>query len=311
MSTSSRSIRLFSMVLLALAFLCLTLSAALAEDAAPKLGPNLVRNGDFSQGSKVPSGWHWGTTLGCEGAAALDPAVTHDDHPSVRLSRTTAFEPESYAGLATLVTDVQPGTEYLIRLWAKGQGVGAAWFGGGTNWSTRQSFPTGDFDWRPFELQWVAPANVNVFELRLNLDSPAEALWVTEVGFQSLGAVAAGPIKNPGKAYSAPVPYGAYPYGPYYYPYPWYDTPWPEYNLWPSWDFGLGLYWGGRGDRDRDHWGGRPPGGGGRPGGRPGGGDGGWHGGGGDGGHGGSGGHDKGVGGFQGGSGGGGPIGHK
>ena len=87
----------------------------------------------------------------------------------------------AYGGLSQEVEGVCPRGEYLIRLWAKGEGVGHCWFGGGPGWSLRKYFPTGDFDWRPLEIRWKAPVNVSSFSLRINVDSVTTALWIDDI----------------------------------------------------------------------------------------------------------------------------------
>ncbi len=178
-----------SVVSLAIATVALLVPRLPARGAQELLGPNLVPNGSFEEGDAVPAGWNWGTANHCDATLALDASVVHSGKRSVRLHSSSAYAPNVYGGLSAQVTGLRAGSEYVIRLWAKGKGVGTCWFGGGPEWLTRRGFPTGDFDWQELQLRWTAPAGVSSFDLRLNVDSVTDTLWVDEVTFQEVNPI--------------------------------------------------------------------------------------------------------------------------
>ena len=179
---------------------CLTLAGA-AVAVPGTLGPNLLQNGSFDHpppsSGGAPPGWTWGTANQCQATMALDTTVAHAGKPSLRLHSDTAYAPNVYGGLAARVTGLRPRGEYVIRLWAKGKGVGTCWFGGGPQWLARRGVSEGDYDWRQLELRWTAPVGVTDFELRINVDSQTEALWVADVTFQEVNPISLVPRVTP------------------------------------------------------------------------------------------------------------------
>lgn len=170
------------------------LGACLACPAAAEtLGPDLVANGSFETGDDGRQGWTWGTRDADRTSVAADDTVHHSGRRSLRLHSALPFAPHVYCGLSQSVGGLAPDTEYLIRLWAKGKGVGNCWFGGGPEWLARRSLPSGDYDWTLVELRWRAPENPTSFELRLNVDSETEALWVDDVTFQEVNPLGVQP----------------------------------------------------------------------------------------------------------------------
>ena len=166
------------------------LAMATLSDVAPAraetLGPNLVANGGFEAGEAAPEGWHWSSADPQKATVGLDDTVARAGARSARLRSELAFAPHVFGGLSQVIRGLTPDSEYVIRLWVKGKSVGICWFGGGPQWLSRQQLPRGDFDWTEVELRWWAPETPTDYELRVNVDSETEALWVDEVRFQEL-----------------------------------------------------------------------------------------------------------------------------
>jgi hypothetical protein len=188
-----------------LATTCLVLATLglSAPGQAESLGPDLAANGGFEAAADDLGGWVWGTSDAERTGWALDSAVAHAGKASLRLHSELAFAPNTYCGVSQRVTGLAPDTEYVVRLWARGKGVGTCWFGGGPGWAARGSLPTGDFDWTPLEVRWHSPDPAGDFDLRINVDSQTEALWVDDVTFQEVDPLTLAPRVTPMAAPSA------------------------------------------------------------------------------------------------------------
>lgn len=173
---------------------------------AEVLGPNLVPNGSFEDGANSPSHWHWGTANGCKAGVVWEDKIAHTGKRCMRFYSQSELEPHVYGGLYLTIGDLTPGTRYIIRLWARGEGVGNCWFGGGPGWTTRKSFPQGEYGWTRLELPWTAPPGITTFDLRINIDSITRALWVDDVTFQAVDTLEGRPrvaALDPAKAVSS------------------------------------------------------------------------------------------------------------
>jgi len=173
-------------VLCGVALLTVGMSVGGALGQAPKLGPDLVANGGFEASASAAEGWTWGSADATKATMAIDDAVARSGKHSVRFHSTLGFAPHVFEGLSQVVKGLTPGSEYVIRLWVKGKGVGICWFGGGPDWMSRGQLPRGDFDWTQVELRWQAPDVPTDYELRVNVDSETEALWIDDVSFQEV-----------------------------------------------------------------------------------------------------------------------------
>jgi len=149
-------------------------------DEPDHLGRDLVVNGSFEEGEGRPASWGWASSRSAKGSLAIDTDVAHSGVRSVRLHSDSGYAAHVYSGLSQRVRGIAPRGEYLIRAWAKGKSVGTCWFGGGPMWHTRTSIPRGDFDWTLVEMRWTSEGNAP-FELRVNVDSNTEALWIDDV----------------------------------------------------------------------------------------------------------------------------------
>jgi hypothetical protein len=136
-----------------------------------------------------PAGWEWGTGREAKASLAVDTAVRHGGAASVRLTSSSPTSPHVYGSLAQRVQGLQPRRLYRLTFWAKGDGVGVCWFGGGREWAQRVMFPTGTYDWRQLSGDFETGEDETSFELRINVDSVTAALWLDDVTLRLVGPV--------------------------------------------------------------------------------------------------------------------------
>ncbi len=142
-----------------------------------------VQNGGFEDldAAGQPAGWTFGCSGGCKSTLRVDNACKTGGERSVCLSSETEYAPNVYCGLMRQVGSLTPGVTYRFSVKAKGEEVGSCWFGGGPGWDARYFFPCESFDWQEFHVDWTCPADQNSFELRFNVDSATNALWLDDV----------------------------------------------------------------------------------------------------------------------------------
>ena len=241
--------------------LCLPLTSALAEPQRMALGPNLISDGAFAIGDHMPYGWEWNTDGGSRASVTLSDSTTHWGHRTMRLRDSDPPMPNAFGSLSQQVRGVHPNSDYLVRLWAKGEDVGAAWFGGGPNWAVRERFPEGSFGWQLLELRLTAPADAGpTFDLRINVEGSTGSLWIADVSFQQLRPIQKGseytvPPDQSGATYYPPnVVTPGYYYPPAYYPpgY-WWDPGFSVVVPVRPHGWGWGFGWGGGGRGGRHH----------------------------------------------------------
>lgn len=149
--------------------------------ARPVLGAeNLVRNGDFAQGT---AGWDFLVRV-AQATGNLDDAVRHDGHPAFKITNKTGEGPHVYGRLVQTVTGLKPFTTYKISCWARGEGCGNNWIGGGVGWYVRQALPRGDFDWQHVSFDYTTKAEADNFDLLVLTEDKTRALWVTQIQFE-------------------------------------------------------------------------------------------------------------------------------
>lgn len=164
------------------------LLAALSVGAAE--APNLLRNPGFEEVEKaLPVAWDWGIGKEAKATLAIDTAVRRSGAASLRLATASPLAPHVYGTLCQRVVGLQPRRVYAVTFWAKGEEVGACWFGGGSDWTQRIMFPTGSFDWRPVSGEVVTGADESYFDLRLNVDAVTQALWIDDVSLRLVGSL--------------------------------------------------------------------------------------------------------------------------
>ncbi len=166
--------------------LCLAVAGFVTAAQAVEYGPNRVANDSFEAAGAPAESWAWGSADAAKATAVADEAAAHSGRRSLRLHSELPLRPHVFGGLSQRIAGLAPGSEYVIALWAKGRGVGVCWFGGGPAWSSRATFPTGTYDWTRLELRWRAPETVTEYELRVNVDSQTEALWIDDVSFREV-----------------------------------------------------------------------------------------------------------------------------
>ncbi len=162
--------------LLLLCFLLVTSGAFCTE-----YGPNKFVNPSFESGM---DGWHWQVSGDAKATCDSDTSVNHSGKASIRMHSESAFAPNVYGGIYQDVGGLVPGAKYLVSFYAKGNGVGASWCGGGPGWFTRKNLPTGDFDWTLVEMEIVVPDDAAFYHFRVNVDEYTKSLWLDDFSFR-------------------------------------------------------------------------------------------------------------------------------
>ena len=160
--------------------LCIT-HTAIGEIRRPDPGTTLV-NGGFEQQS---GGWSF-ILSGANATGQIDDGQKHEGRYSYKLTNRSAFAPNVYARLVQSISGLRPFTVYKVSCWVKGKGCGINWIGGGPGWTTRISFPKGDFDWQPISFEIDAGAAPDIYELMVLSESTTEALWVDDIRLEPL-----------------------------------------------------------------------------------------------------------------------------
>ena len=263
---ASRWTTSIGVTLLVAAALCLPLTRAAADAPRMALGPNLISDGWFGAGDHFPASWKWQTDGGSHATITLSDSTTHFGHRTMRFRDSGPVMENAYGSLSQEVRGIKPGSDYLVRLWAKGEDVGTVWFGGGPNWAVRERFPEGTYDWQLLELRLSAPPDAGpTFDLRINSEGGTGSLWIADVSFQQLRPVPKGsgynaPQGDNGPNYLPPnvvAPQGYYAAPGYYYPpayYPpgyWWDPGFTVVVPVGPHGWGWGGGWRGGGGR---HW---------------------------------------------------------
>jgi hypothetical protein len=167
--------------------LWLVLCGARTATAAPDQ-PHLANGGFESwRADGTPEGWVWGVGGNAKATLTRDEQVHHKDKASARLSSQSAFAPHVYGGLQQQITALEPGRLYRIRLWVRGQDVGTCWVGGGPGWHARTPIPCGTYEWQPVDFLITAGADERAWDLRINVDSTTQALWIDDVTVERIG----------------------------------------------------------------------------------------------------------------------------
>ena len=153
--------------------------AAFGETKPPAQG-NLVANGGFEQGA---AGWRFVNT-GVVAAGQVDGAEAHEGKNSYKLTNKSGQAPNLFARIVQEVSGLRPYTTYKVSCWAKGNGCGTVWIGGGPGWGMRKWFPHGNFDWQEFSFEVSTDATPDNYDLMVLTESVTEAVWVDDIRFE-------------------------------------------------------------------------------------------------------------------------------
>ncbi len=157
------------------------LAALVAALPAQYLQGNLVPNPSFEivdpQG--MPVGWHFHDAR-AGAKMQVDDTVAHTGRRSIKLINPHPLQPHVY-GTLWARAKVQPNTWYTLSLYARSDDPGRAWFGCGKRWQRRCYLePTGG-KWRRFTLTFKTEPDERYVDVRINVDSVTEGLWVDSV----------------------------------------------------------------------------------------------------------------------------------
>jgi hypothetical protein len=160
------------------------LSGAALGETQPPTQDNLVVNGSFEQGGAA---WRFVST-GANATGQVEGTEKHEGKYAYKLTNKSAQAPNIYARIVQEVSGLRPYTTYKVSCWAKGNGCGVNWIGGGPGWYTRHWFPQGEFDWQETSFEVTTDAAPDNYELMVLTESPTEALWVDDIRFVQVRA---------------------------------------------------------------------------------------------------------------------------
>ena len=153
-----------------------------------------VKVGGFESPTATP--WNWGHTDACQATGELNKAEHYGGQQSFKMTSASPLGANVYAGLSQTIS-VKPSTAYRVSLWCKGKDVGQCWVGGGASWTQRKALPPQTYDWTQVEFDVKSGDNENTFELRVNVDSTTQALWIDDVTMTEAVAKADARIHDP------------------------------------------------------------------------------------------------------------------
>jgi len=119
--------------------------------------------------------------------AEITDSEFHSGTSSLHITNATQQGPNKFLRVVQTV-NVKPNTTYQLSAWVKGDKVKSTWFGGGPNWSIRQSFPTGTYDWREVTRQFTTAENQTKFELMILTEDAIGAVWVDDLTLIEVGS---------------------------------------------------------------------------------------------------------------------------
>lgn len=141
-----------------------------------------IKNPDLEQLSADGKGFaHWSFHISRN--AKVSVAVSQDEKRGGKnaalFHNESPVSPHVYGRFLQRVT-VQPGTPYRLSCWVRGEGVreGNHW----TDWkSYRLRIPSGTFDWKRIETDFVTQDDQTVLEVGLNIVNITDKLWIDDV----------------------------------------------------------------------------------------------------------------------------------
>jgi len=140
---------------------------------------NPVANSGFETGLE---NWQEHLSGSAKAAGRIDKSASHSGKASFRMTNASPFGPNVYYRIFQ-AQQVKPNTKYLLGVWAKGQGVGKCWIGGGPNWTLKKQLPSGTYDWTWTSVEYTTGPDQTVFELMIVTESETKSLWVDDVYF--------------------------------------------------------------------------------------------------------------------------------
>ncbi|WP_030908330.1 glycosyl hydrolase [Streptosporangium amethystogenes] len=150
--------------------------------------------------------WTQYATGGTDLTVTADTQTPHGGAAAVKVVNATPKASNVYGGIVQAVT-LAPSTTYQFSAWVKAGGLpsgSAAQFVLSPDWSVRQSFPAGSYDWTRFTWSYTTTATQSSLALRLLLQD-AGALWLDDLTITAPGS-SANLAANPGFEQYTTVP---------------------------------------------------------------------------------------------------------
>ncbi|GAA4219119.1 hypothetical protein FHR32_004434 [Streptosporangium album] len=150
--------------------------------------------------------WTQYATGGTDITVTADTQAPHGGAAAVKVVNATPKASNAYGGILQTVT-VAPSTTYQFSAWMKAGGLpsgSAAQFVLSPDWSVRQWFPAGSYDWTRFTWSYTTTATQSSLALRLLLQD-AGSLWLDDLTITAPGSPA-NLAANPGFEQYATTP---------------------------------------------------------------------------------------------------------
>lgn len=170
-----------------LAFCCILVASTVF---CTEYGPNKFANPSFESDM---NNWHWQIGGGAKASSEIDTSVSHSGKASICIHNETPTAAHVYGGIFQDVSGLLPGEKYHVSFYAKGNGAGFSWAGGGPQWLTRKNLPTGGFDWTLVELEVQVPDDSTSYHFRVNIDDTTKSLWLDDFSFRLIDPLTAVP----------------------------------------------------------------------------------------------------------------------
>ncbi len=163
---------------------------------------NMVTNSSFNQNSNTNfasngiNGWNFFTGGGAAATATLDTSTSHWQGGSVLLTDASGFAANVFGAISQNISGLTVGKTYRIDAYVRGSGVGtSAHILTNTDWATRLTLPSGNYDWTLVSLAFVA--NATTVPLLFSVQDPTTALWIDDVSVTDPAAVVNANFNNP------------------------------------------------------------------------------------------------------------------
>lgn len=194
---------------------------AAAQEAAVRLGPNLLHNGSFeyTHADGTLAGWtvQWAWQHSPNEASVTAETAYHGDRSLYTAMRSTSV-PQGWGGRVYQDVPVTAGATYEVSVAVKmrnwrsqatkeGVGVSILWQFANGRWSesaivTEELF-TGDFDWRVFTARITAPPGAAYVRLALWANAGAGEIWWDDVQLREVLGAGPEPAEDEAAALAA------------------------------------------------------------------------------------------------------------
>ncbi|OUS67936.1 hypothetical protein B1748_35205 [Paenibacillus sp. MY03] len=137
------------------------------------------------------SGWNISNIGQANAGHSLSTSEKKAGSHSLHLYNESDIQPNVFY-LVMKDVPVEPGADYTLSLWAKGENVKRAFFGGNNGSQTIRNYDLSElygltYDWTEFEQSFTAQADQTTFGLVILVEDRTDHLWIDEVSIVKNG----------------------------------------------------------------------------------------------------------------------------